>query len=762
MSRNRVQIFMLVSMLFHCGDFAQKPKSSIALHVSFDVAHLLQTQRAESLTHSWRSRQLVSLNAQHRAPSNATFVQQVGRVIHFHVRAAPSISKPSFALVHLSRRAAFQTVSALSFVCHSCLAYPWRCRGPTDIEACGVLPQSQSINRSRVSVPAVLRGWCWLNRPSSHRSATEPRACGVLPRQRNRAPLLARQKHLGDLCQSRTPSSKQGLGLDTGGGDERQLRPSIGMRLGCCWQVRSNNCTSEARRFLGRDAFQNSCELRCVYSSCPALPQHCRGPTGIADGATLPWSQCISRPHILGTAVHRGPDTQLTSPQVCRPLINSSGRVKSLRNGPRHSGCYRLEHSSSYKSAPQRSACGGSPRQRSKTPPFLHQTCSGDLRQGETSSRQGLGLGNGCGGVPQLWPSIGVRLGCRWQVCSNNCTTEARQLLRHAAFQTSCKLRCVCPSCPAIPQHCRELTGTEAGNVLLWNQCNNRLHILGPAVIRGPGHQPASLQVHRSLRNRNARFACDRMVCSGCCKQERSGNHRPVARLRACGVSPRQKSRASQLMWPQRSGALWQGDLRFARASVPQSESCFRPSIGSFAGYLRPVSWSREPATLQSWARYCLKTTVTLNICHRVPFLRVQCQPERDLQLALPVALMQQDQDESTLTRRGVPRTQAEQGAVAECHSRKRNRRNEAAPLMHLAARAPAARAPARSPVRRRPHQGHTASLGQRSRNRSKLHPAMAPARTPVIWSARPARKRFQKDLPLASSYPADGEEPGG
>ena len=292
MSRNRVQLFMLVFMLFHCNDFAQKPKSSTALHVSFDVAHLLQTQRAASSTHSRRRRQLVSLNAQHRAPSNATFVRQAGRVIYFPVRAAPSISNPRLALVHLLGQAASQTLSALSFVCQSCLAFPWRGSEPTAIEACGVLPRSQCINRSHVSEPAVLRGWCWLTHSSGQRSATEPRACGVPPRQRSRAPLFARQQHLGDLCQGGTSSSKQGLGLDTGCGGELQLWPSISMRPDCCWQVCSRNCASEAQQFLGHAAFQNSCVLSCVCPSCPALPRHCREPTGIKTGSALPWSQC--------------------------------------------------------------------------------------------------------------------------------------------------------------------------------------------------------------------------------------------------------------------------------------------------------------------------------------------------------------------------------------------------------------------------------------------------------------------------------------
>ena len=156
LSRHRVQILMLVFMLFHCSDFAQKPKSSTTLHVSFDAARLLQTQRAGSLQHSRRRRQLASLYAQHRTPSHATSVRRASRVVHFRVQAASSISKPSLALVHLLGQAVFRTLGELSFVCQSYLAFPWRCRGPTELEACGVLPRSQCVYRSHISGPAVL------------------------------------------------------------------------------------------------------------------------------------------------------------------------------------------------------------------------------------------------------------------------------------------------------------------------------------------------------------------------------------------------------------------------------------------------------------------------------------------------------------------------------------------------------------------------------------------------------------------------------
>ena len=295
-SRHRLQIFMLVFMLFHCSDFEQKPQSSTALHVSFDVAHLLQTQRAESLAHRRHRGQHANIGPQHRAPSNATSAWRAGRVIHSldcriyaqlrkcdhrplqdqgkhnSFRDAHSTSRPSVALEQFLKQAILQTSCELSFVCRSCFSFPRPCRGPTELAACGVLPQHQYIVRSHVSEPAVFRGCCWLEHSSSPRSATQPPACGVLPRQRIRALLFTRRPHSGNLRTGGTSSSKQGLGLYSACGGVPQSWSSFGVCLDCGWPASSNDCTSEARRFLRHAAFRNSVELRCVCSSCPVLP----------------------------------------------------------------------------------------------------------------------------------------------------------------------------------------------------------------------------------------------------------------------------------------------------------------------------------------------------------------------------------------------------------------------------------------------------------------------------------------------------------
>ena len=364
MSRNRVQLFMLVFMLFHCSDFEQKPQSSTALHVSFDVAHLLQTQRAETLTHRRHRDQHVNPGVLHRAPSNATSAWQAGHVTHsldcriyaqlrkcdhrpLHDQGKHNSSKdahsnfrPSVALEQFLGQAILQTSCGLSFVCRSRFSFPRPCSEPTKLAACGVLPQHQYIVRSHVSEQAVFRGCCWLEHSSSPRSATQPPACGVLPRQRLRALLFTWRPHSGNLRTGGTSSSKQGPGLYSACGGVPRSWSSIGVCLDCSWPASSNDYKSEARRFLRHAAFWNPVELRCVCLSCPVLPPPCREPTGIEAGAVLKWSQCINRPHILGPAVHRGPGTQLTSSQVCRTLM-SNGGVKSLRHRPKHSGGHR-------------------------------------------------------------------------------------------------------------------------------------------------------------------------------------------------------------------------------------------------------------------------------------------------------------------------------------------------------------------------------------------------------------------------------------
>ena len=55
--------------------------------------------------------------------------------------------------------------------------------------------------------------------------------------------------------------------------------------------------------------------------------------------------------------------------------------------------------------------CGVLPRQESRTPLFERRPHSGGLRPAAaSSSKQGPGLDHSCGGVPQLWPSLGMRL----------------------------------------------------------------------------------------------------------------------------------------------------------------------------------------------------------------------------------------------------------------------------------------------------------------------------------------------------------------
>ena len=409
------------------------------------------------------------------------------------------------------------------------------------------------------------------------------------------------------------------------------------------------------------------------------------------------------------------------------------------------------------------------------------------------------------------------------------------------------------------------------------------------------------------------------MLCSSCCRPEYSGSHRSTTHHRACGVSPRQQSRASHLVWPQRSGDPRKGDLPSARASALQQELHFKPGIGSFAGCLRlaylgsskvqpkysackvfafalvtllldgstgqilsslsasrpycyacgvipqqrhgtkqptgcfgavtgrrfrsasqlkasavastwplvdeahpgrslsahgefgphfcvgdtPVwrhlgcsqtvllhlpratlsvdvylgccwqnrscycqhvscfsacgaqpRWThmftnvsggfRVPKILprprcspKRWDKYYSKATLTLSVSHRVSLFRVPCQHVRDRQQqpAMPETLGTQSQEKCP-TAEGML-------ALAECHGQRRNRRcgAAAAPQLQLAARAPTTRA--RSPAWRRLNPEHVPSLDPRSRSLNQLHPAAAPARIPVIWSARPARKRI-------------------
>ena len=69
MSRNRVQLFMLVFMLFHCSDFAEQPSGSTTSHDSFDFVHLLQTQRSDF------SEQSSSCTALHSTSNLEAFLQ---------------------------------------------------------------------------------------------------------------------------------------------------------------------------------------------------------------------------------------------------------------------------------------------------------------------------------------------------------------------------------------------------------------------------------------------------------------------------------------------------------------------------------------------------------------------------------------------------------------------------------------------------------------------------------------------------------------
>ena len=620
-SRHRVQIFMLVFMLFHCSDFAEQSSNSTTSHDSFDIVRLLQMPQTGTSQHRRPDGQPKRHKARQRAPSSATFVPRACCSIHF------------------------LTCSICAQTCD-----------------CGHRPL--------------------------HGTETNKSSQAVLLTSQPRSALIS---------------------------------------------------------FLGQADFPASCAFSCVCPFCLELPRHCHGPTVIEAGGVLPRCrcQCFHRSHVLGPAVLRGPSTQLESSPVCRTLMNSSDGVQSLCDRLKHLGCCGLEYSSSYRSAPQQRACGVSPRQRSRALQFLRQPCSGDLRKGRTSSQPGLGLANACGGVPRAKLSVDMYLDCYWQDRSCNC--------QYASYL------CACGAQPRWPSMFTIVSGGFRVPKILPRPRSGNCGVLPPRQ-KNPrqctGRYPGSSQTEP--------------LCS-----YGSGPH-----LCACGALPRQQGRKLQFMWHPCSGDFREGGNSSSKqgtgldsscqqshsnhTSVPQSRVCGALPAGLLAGRY-------GTGGTQLWQHAGRSQTVPLHPHGSGP---QSASPRNQRQLSDDSgglgALQYRprarawSKDQVTLRSWGscyLKATVISKISRATCHLAKDPKagRRKHAPNVELAARAPAARVPAQGRMRppsrrprwskgqrrlvtarRKPNHRRAQGLSQRSRSRSKHHPAAAPARTPVIWSARP------------------------
>ena len=498
--------------------------------------------------------------------------------------------------------------------------------------------------------------------------------------------MFERHPHSGDLRPGETSSSKQSLGLGNGCGGVPQLWPSIGMCLSCCWQVCSSNCTSEARQFLSHAAFRNSCELRCVCPSCPALPQHCREPTGIEADNVLPWIQCNNRPHILGPAVLRGPSTQLESSRVCRTLMNSSDGVKSLCDRLKHLGCCGLEYSSSYRSAPQQRACGVSPRQRSRALQLLRQPCSGDPREGGTSSQPGLGLANACGGVPRAKLSVDMYLGWYWQNRSCNC--------QYVSYF------CACGAQSRWPHMLTNVSGGFRVPKILPRPRSGNCGVLPPR--------------HKNPWQCIGRYP-GRSQTVPLCSYE-SGPH-----LCACGALPRQQGRTLQLVWHPCSGDFREGGNSSSKPGPGLDSSC-QQSHSNHISVPHSLVCGAFPAGLltgrygtggtQLWQHAGRSQTVPLHP-HASGPQSTSLRNQRQLSdesgglgaLHYRPRARAWSKDQVTLRSWGscyLKVTVISKISRATCHLAKdpKARRRKHAPNVELAARAPAARVPAQGQMR--------------------------------------------------------------
>ena len=323
---------------------------------------------------------------------------------------------------------------------------------------------------------------------------------------------------------------------------------------------------------------------------------------------------------------------------------------------------------------------------------------SGDHREGGASASPGLGLASACGGTPRARLSVTMYLG--WY-------------LRHRSYDCQC-----------VPYF--YVCGTQSRWPHLLANVSGGFRV--PTVLTRP--RPG---ICSATPPRHQHFWSDRHL--GRSHTVPLSLYEPESHICACGVLPRRQGQ--QFVRHPCPGDFRQGRHSSSRPGRPQALFLPPRESGSQTAPLNNRHHcSGGECSPKRWDKHCSKATLTLSISHRVSLFQVPCQHVRDQQQqpATPGTLEKQNQEERPTTEGLL--------TLAECHGRKRNRRcgAAAAPQLQLAARAPTARA--RSPAWRRPNHGHVPSLGPRSRSLSKLHPAAAPARIPVIWSARPARKR--------------------
>ena len=525
----------------------------------------------------------------------------------------------------------------------------------------------------------------------SWESAPKLCACGAPPR---------RQDFDASISCSQVVHPKPGPCPYVCGVTPRQLRVHVA-GAACAQLLPLNSCKSETQRFLSYAVFQTLCELSCECPFRLELPRHCRGPTVLETGGVLPrcWYQCFHRSHVLGPAVLRGPSTQLDLSQVCRIFMNSHDCMQSRCDRLQHLGCEGLAYFSNYRSPTQQHACGASPRHRSRASRLLRHRCSGDLREGGTSSKQGLGLESACGVVPRMMLSAGIHLGCYWQDRSCN--------YQYVSYFAAC----------GTPSRWPHMLTNVSGGFRV------------SKILSRPGSSSGGVPPQR---HQNPWSCC----CPGRSPTAPLSIYGPEPRICACGVLPRRQGQ--QFGWHQCPGDFQRRRHSSSRPGRPQALlSLPRESGSQTASLNNRHHCSGGQCSPKRWDKYYSKATLTLSISHRVSLFQVPCQHVRDRQQqpAIPEALETQSQEKCPATEGLL--------TLAECHGQRRNRGcgAAAAPQLQLAARAPTTRA--RSPAWQRLSHEHVPSLDPRSRSLNQLLPAAAPARIPVIWSARPARKRI-------------------